>query len=172
MCDASFPRRWHRDRRGPAVSPSAAILRSISTSSWLSPTYAGGVNQVWTELIEIFSGNTDSWGRTFRTPRPSFSVGSNTYQIDAIYTATMDVGQSLVLDLRDVGLTLADKSRLTLHVCDQAYPLVDADAESGDIYLWLTNEDWSTYYSRDVYLSYDPNAPLVRSLHGDLAARQ
>ena len=158
----------------PLFPPTGTILPAATCAP---PTYEGGVTQIWSEQIDIaIVDDAEPMPSRFGVLNASdlgdnpFSVGSNNYTIDELYWENTGSGTGrltfgLVADLTD-----RDRSQLTMHVCDQAYPLLGATLNAGNHdYEWFSTGDWSTYYGRTIFLSRDPDAPIVRSLVSNFA---
>ena len=101
------------------------------------PSYAGGRRQIWTgtvtvERIEhplsVFYGFSEVRSAGTLLPSQSFSIGSNSYSIDAIVVTT-SVSLAFSLDEFDQ-LTDIENAALRLHVCDVDYDFNTADGVS------------------------------------------
>ncbi len=116
-----------------------------------------------------------SWTGIFHGEVYEFSEDSDATDVE------FDIGTAgtLLFGL-DPGLSAADVARLTLHVCDEAYPLISARGydggdgqEVGEFYLQAPTQDWSLVASRTVYLSVpeenDAPARTVRLVGGEEA---
>ena len=136
----------------------------LAPATCAEPTYATGETEVWEELFAVSEvssvGTRDLWGFADTTPEP-FEAGPNTHAISRVYTDERSNDRDLVLTLG--GVTNTNRGQFTLHVCGEAYPLRDALVPSRNNYKWPTTEEWSSYYTRDVRLSHDSNAPIVRT---------
>ena len=149
-----------------ALFPASGTILPAATC--VAPTYTGGATQLWSEEITIEDVDHDQ-------PTPNrygvggidldtdmFTAGSNPYTIDWIYRATTGSEAGKLIFGLTADLTQTDKNQLTLHVCDEAYPLIDATLQtSSHDYEWPSSEDWSTYITRTIFLSRDAVAPTV-----------
>ena len=143
--------------------PSSGTI--LPAAACVPPTYTGGATQIWSEEIGLHSLDEpeNRYGRRGnRLDDDTFSAGANSYEIDFIYRATSGSDAGLLIFGLESDLTETDKAQLTLHVCDQAYPLVSADHHQVfHDYMWSSSADWSTMVTRTIYLSRDTVAPTV-----------
>ena len=130
------------------------------------PDIAGaGRREIWSgtvtvERIEslglVFYGFDEVLSAGTLLPSQSFSIGSNSYVIDAI---TVPPSGNLHFSLEGFSaLTSKEVGALRLHVCDGDYDFITAD-ESVNTTTWLaTTLDWSPpVVTRTVYLSLPAN---------------
>ena len=107
-----------------------------------------GITQLWSKEILISLPQPD-WYGVRDDAYATFTAGATTYTIDQIVRATTAGSESgtLIFSLTSP-LSAADKDRLTLHVCDEAYRLSDATLQSGNNYVWPSTADWSDQVTR------------------------
>ena len=166
--------RYNQEEHVSALFPTSGTILPVATCT--APTLTGGATQVWSAKIEISFRDDADWkhygidrvGLEVNHTR-TFTVGTETYQIDFIYRGIVpaDEADKLIwsLDTSARGgkpLTAIHKNQLTVHVCDEAYPLKDADHVSQfNDYRWPTTLDWSNYLTRTIYVSHDAVAPSL-----------
>ena len=153
--------RYNAEEFVTALFPASGTI--LPAAACPAPTYTGGAAEIWSKSLTIWDIDHDEptpnrYGVIFGTRM--FTVGSNTYQIDGIYRETVGADADNLSFGLTADLTETDKNQLTLYVCDEAYPLIDATLlAQRHNYLWPSTADWSTYLTRTVYLSRDTVAP-------------
>ncbi len=140
--------------------PSSGTILPAATCP--APTYTGGATRIWSQQITV-----DSWEfeGDIRYGYIRESILSP-YKIAAIYRpSTGSLADKLIFSLNnppELALTETDKNQLTLYVCDEAYPLIDATFQATtNNYEWPSTADWSDLVTRTFYLSRDDVAPTV-----------
>ena len=136
--------------------PSSGTILPAATCP--APRYTGDATQIWSEEIRIDTPGSDWYGVRSNA---TFTAGS-TYTIDLIVRATAGSQAGNLIFSLTSALTAMDKNQLTLHVCDEAYPFIDATFETQDNdYAWPSTATWSDLVTRTISLSRDAVAPTV-----------
>ena len=158
---------------GPLTSAATQAITAAATDC-NPPTYAGGATQLGpARKVTVGRGILDEASTEFAygyDEAPALgsldnttftTAAANEYVIkEVLYSAPIDT-HSIALDTL---LAAADQRTLVLHVCDQAY-LFDSATKVGFQYLWgSSDQDWSTYAERTVYISQDTTAPTAESV--------
>ena len=157
--------RYNQEEFVTALFPPNGTILPAATCP--APTYTGGAEQIWSETITIEdidhtepAPNRYGVGR-FALRTDGFTAGSNAYGIDWIYRATTGAEAGKLIFGLTADLTEMDKNQLTLYVCDEAYPLVNATLQTqAHDYEWPSSDDWSTYIRRTIHLGRDAVAPM------------
>ena len=139
----------------------------------------GTREQIWTGTVTVASitgaGHGFQEGVSGALDDKTFTIGADTYTIDAALVATAtnldgDLIFSLTGSYGENMLTQQDAVRL--HVCDTPYDLSDGAPEGGNLvsgfdlprhnsYRWALDLDWSSETTRTLYLSIPANSPAT-----------
>ena len=151
-----------RDDDGYAEGPftSAATAAITAAAETCAPTLTGGATLVWTGTVPIRAAPS-SYGfmasESDSLSNPTFTVGSNTYTVDAVVART---DGRLFLSL-DKALTTDDRTGLAFHACRAPLDLLSAThVASGFHYIWgNSGVNWSSHAERTVHLTEDSAKP-------------
>ena len=139
----------------------------------------GTREQIWTGTVTVASitgaGHGFQEGVSGALDDKTFTIGADTYTIDAALVATAtnldgDLIFSLTGSYGENMLTQQDAVRL--HVCDTPYDLSDGAPEGDNLvsgfdlprhnsYRWALDLDWSSETTRTLYLSLPANSPAA-----------
>ena len=133
-----------------------------------APTYVGGATQLGPSR-KVTVGMDSIGGTVFHGFKASPGYGSldntmfttaasNTYEIRSATT-----GNARLLFALDTLLTPADKNKLALHVCDQAYTFGAFNVVSPNYTFSNPSQDWSPHLERTLYVSQDTTGPTAES---------
>ena len=140
-----------------------------------APTLTGRA-QIWSATVSVGRGRIsnivtyhgfnsvtqhDVFGALSDT---GFQIGTNSYTVLSL--ASIPIEDHAVFFGLDRHVTDTEKAELTLHVCGSDFALssgVESDNFGFEAYQWANTVDWSTFATRNVYLSVpsDNSAPTA-----------
>ena len=148
---------------GPLTSDATSVI--IAASSCPAPSYAGGATQLGpARTLTVGAHTSGAYGFSVGGQYGILSVDDRSFTTDASNTYTIQriSTQSNTLTLAfqpSPALSADDKRTLVLHICDQAYALVDAPETGSRQSFANSGQDWSGHVVRTIYISQDTVAP-------------
>ena len=127
-----------------------------------------GRTQIWTNTVNVGTGTSGSYtvyGYSDASPVTGSLVNSannmfgthlsRTYRIRGVLTLEDAMGVKKLTMYVGNDLTIADRAKLSLHICGETFSLSTAQHHDGlDSYTWSNvTLDWSSEHTRTVYLS-------------------